>query len=75
MCLNDLHSGVLSKGPEERAHGDHDYHLRGRDRGKPTPQATTRAGGGIPGGRGGRQGPAALHHMYVCICIYIYIYI
>ena len=27
-CLNDFHSGLLSKGPEESADGDHDHHLR-----------------------------------------------
>ena len=32
ICLNNFHSGVLSKGPEELADGDHD-HLRGRERG------------------------------------------
>ena len=26
--LNDFHSGLLSKGPEESADGDHDHHLR-----------------------------------------------
>ena len=25
-CLNDFHSGLLSKGPEESADGDHDHH-------------------------------------------------
>ena len=27
-CLNDFHSRLLSKGPEESADGDHDHHLR-----------------------------------------------
>ena len=27
-CLNDFHLGLLSKGPEESADGDHDHHLR-----------------------------------------------
>ena len=27
-CLHDFHSGLLSKGPEESADGDHDHHLR-----------------------------------------------
>ena len=27
-CLNDFHSGLLSKGPEESADGHHDHHLR-----------------------------------------------
>ena len=26
--MNDFHSGLLSKGPEESADGDHDHHLR-----------------------------------------------
>ena len=29
-CLNDFHSGLLSKGPEQSADGDHGHHLRHR---------------------------------------------
>ena len=31
-CFIDFHLGLLSKGPQERADGDRDRHLRGRDR-------------------------------------------
>ena len=55
MCLNER---VLSKGPEERADGDHDLNLRGRERGG------THTTGDHRGGRGG--GLAVLHH----VCMY-----
>ena len=65
MCLIDFHSGLLSKGPQERADGDRDHHLRGKEEG---------GGGGNPhhretqgkegntmgwGKGGGRPGSAA----------------
>ena len=60
MCFNDTHPGLLSKGLEERADGDHDHHLGGggarrgkprepqggrAGRGKSTPQGTTTRAG------------------------------
>ena len=48
MCLNDFHSGILRKGPEERADGDHDQHLRVRD-----------SGGTHTAGNDGGRGPSS----------------
>ena len=77
MCLNDSHSGVLSQGREERAHGDHDHHPRWGQGGNPhhiRPQGGG-GGGGNTMGSGGEGVLAALHHTYIYIYIYLYIYI
>ena len=54
MCLIDFHSGLLSKGPEERAGIVITIFEGGTER-EPTPQGTT-GGGGDPWG-GGEGGP------------------
>ena len=66
--LIDFHSGLLSKGPADRADGDRDHHLSERDGG----------GGGIHttgrepnnGGRGGPGSAAAFMHLYILACPY-----
>ena len=63
MCLIDFDSGLLSKGPEERADGDRDHHLRGRDRGGIPHHREPRGGDTM-----GRGGLAALHHISVACC-------
>ena len=54
MCLIGFHSGLLCKGPDKRADGNRDHHLRARDRGEPTPGTTGDGGRGMPWGGEGR---------------------
>ena len=79
MWLIDFLSGLLSKGPEERADGDRDHHLRATEE-THTPQGTTREGyqavGGGGVGRGaGSVAPCMYIYIYLFICLFIYIHI
>ena len=53
MCLNDFHSGLLSKGPEEPADRDRARHLRVGTGGEPTHQNKPQGEGGLAAPRAG----------------------